>query len=310
MHVDIGGLHMESPVIIASGVWPMDPFLWPPGSLEGVGAICSKGITCEAKPGNSGNRLWETPSGLLNSIGLQNEGIGKFVSEDLPLLASSGRPVIVNIAFDSIGELDLILQMLNPAREMIGAVEMNVSCPNVSMGGMAWGVDPVSLESAVVAARSAWEGPLWVKLSPQTPSIAEAASVCQSSGAQAVVIANTWLGMAMDNEREEPFFERIFAGLSGPAIFPLSLRLVWEAAGSVDIPVIGCGGIGGPDEALSMILAGASAVALGTGLFLDSYLAASVCRKISGHMESRGLRDVGELVGRGRRFSENQGGVL
>ncbi len=307
MDVNIGGLSMETPVIIASGVWPMDPALWPTGSVEGVGAICSKGITCKPKDGNKGNRLKETPCGLLNSIGLQNGGIEAFVTKDLPMLASSGKPVIANVAFDSIAELDIILQTLHSARKMIGAVEMNVSCPNVSMGGMAWGMDQVSLENAVVSARSAWEGPLWVKLSPQAPSISEAARICESSGAQAVVVGNTWLGMAIDNEREEPFFERVFAGLSGPAIFPLSLRLVWEAAGSVDIPVVGCGGISGPNEALSMILAGASAVAIGTGLFFDSFLAASICREISDHMRSREIRSVGELAGRARRFRENRG---
>lgn len=307
MRADIGGLTIETPVIIASGVWPMDPSLWPQGSLTGVGAICSKGITLAPKPGNSGNRLRETHSGLLNSIGLQNGGVHEFVSKDLPLLASSGRPVIVNIAFDSIEELDLILQGLYPARKMIGAVEMNVSCPNVSMGGMAWGMDAASLKNAVTSARSGWEGPLWVKLSPQAPSIREAVLICELSGAQAVVVGNTWLGMAIDNEKEEPFFERVFAGLSGPAIFPLSLRLVWEAAGSADIPVIGCGGIAGPDEALSMILAGASAVALGTGLFSDSSLAFSVCEKISDHMGSRGIQSVGELVGRARPSRENRG---
>ena len=307
MHVDIGGLTIETPVIIASGVWPMDPLLWPQGSLKGVGAICSKGITYKPKAGNKGNRLKETPCGLLNSIGLQNGGIEVFVSKDLPLLASSAKPVIVNIAFDSIEELNLIMKAMYPVREMIGAVEMNASCPNVSMGGMSWGMDQVSLKKAVVSARSAWEGPLWVKLSPQVPSISEAARICESSGAQAVVVGNTWLGMTIDNEKEVPFFERVFAGLSGPAIFPLSLRLVWEAAGSVGIPVVGCGGIAGPDEALSMILAGASAVALRTGLFSDSSLAVSVCNKISDHMGSRGIQRVGELVGRARLSRENRG---
>lgn len=307
MHVNIGGLSVKTPVIIASGVWPMDPALWPAGSMEGVGAICSKGITYMPKAGNKGNRLKETPCGLLNSIGLQNGGVETFVSKDLPMLASAGKPVIANIAFDSIEELDLILQALHSAKDMISAVELNVSCPNVSMGGMAWGMDQVCLKNAVASARSAWEGPLWVKLSPQVPSISEAARICKSSGAQAVVVGNTWLGMAIDNEREEPFFERVFAGLSGPAIFPLSLRLVWEVAGSVDIPVVGCGGISGPNEALSMILAGASAVALGTGLFVDSFLAASACVKISDHMRSREIRSVEELTGRARRFRENRG---
>ncbi|MDO9508815.1 MAG: dihydroorotate dehydrogenase [Thermovirgaceae bacterium] len=309
LHINVGGVSMETPVIIASGVWPMNPSLWPKGSLEGVGAICSKAITLEPRAGNRGNRLRETHSGLLNSIGLQNGGAVSFIENDLPALSSSGKPVVANIAFETLDELRMIIERLNSCRDMIGAIEMNVSCPNVSMGGMAWGMDKGSLERSVTAARSLWEGPLWVKLSPQAPSIATAARICETSGAQAVVVGNTWLGMAMDNDREEPFFDRVFAGLSGPAIFPLSLRLVWEAAGSVNIPVVGCGGICGPEEALSMFLAGASAVALGTGLFLDSRIPSSTCEKLSEHMKRRSIPEIKDLAGRGRHFRRLQGGA-
>jgi len=300
MQVDIGGLAIDTPVIIASGVWPMDPSLWPRGSMQGVGAVCSKGITREPRNGNSGNRLKETPSGLLNSIGLQNPGIGSFLEQDLPLLGSAGKPVIANIAFDTLDDLDAILGRAMQAETMIGAIELNVSCPNVSRGGMSWAMDPENLGRAVSVARNTWGGSLWVKLSPQVQSIAEASRICESSGADAIVVGNTWLGMAIDNEREAPFFERVFAGLSGPAIFPLSLRLVWEAAGCVNIPVVGCGGICRPEDALSMILAGASAVEIGTGLFIDCHLASEVCLEITSHIASKEAGTVLDLVGRAR----------
>ncbi len=307
LQIDVGGVVLDSPVIIASGVWPMDPSMWPEASLKGIGAICSKGTTLEPREGNRGKRICETHCGLLNSIGLQNGGSVSFVQNDLPALASSGKPVIANIAFETLEELRQIIERLNSERDLIGALEMNVSCPNVSMGGMSWGVDMDSLERAVTEARCKWRGPLWVKLSPQAPSIAVAARICEASGAQAIVVGNTWLGMAIDNDREEPFFERIFAGLSGPAIFPLSLRLIWEAVASVNIPVVGCGGICGPDEALSMFLAGASAVAVGTGLFLDSSLPVSICFKLSRHMENRAIANIKDLVGRGRHFRGETG---
>lgn len=301
LHAEVGGLSIGSPVIVASGVWPMEPSLWPEKALEGVGALCSKGLTLEPRTGNSGKRICESYSGLLNSIGLQNPGIDHFVKNELIGLQSCDKPVLVNVSFESIRELAAILEKLLPSRSLVGAVELNVSCPNVSRGGMTWGLDPEGLEKAVSFARKIWQGPLWVKLSPQTSSIGEFSRICQDCGAQAVVVANTWLGMAIDNDEEKPFFERIFAGLSGPAIFPLALRAVWEAAGAVDIPVIGCGGITRPEDALSMMLAGASAVEVGTALFHDLSLPAAICSRLSAHIEARSLGSVGEITGRARR---------
>ncbi|HPD97618.1 MAG TPA: dihydroorotate dehydrogenase [Synergistales bacterium] len=296
----VGGVRMETPVIIASGVWPMDPGLWPTGSMDGVGAVCSKGITLYPRKGNTGGRVFETPSGMLNSIGLQNPGVSAFIDEDLGPLSSAGFPVIVNVAFGSIEELDDTVHILEKSVDKIGAIELNVSCPNVSSGGMSWGTLPSSLEEAVAGARAAWNGPLWVKLTPQAWSIADASKVCENAGADAVVVGNTWLGMAVDNQNEKPFFDRIFAGLSGPAIFPLSLRMVWEAAGSVAIPVIGCGGVSGPDEALSMMLAGASAIQAGTSLFVESRLPSLICRGLIEHMDSHSLENAVALTGRAR----------
>jgi len=301
LRTEVGGISLETPVIVASGVWPMDPALWPQGSLDGVGAICSKGLTLDPRDGNRGCRIVETYSGVLNSIGLQNPGVGHFVAEELPVLKEAGRPIIVNIALETLADLEKALEVLNRSASKISALELNVSCPNVSKGGMTWGIDPDSLKSAVTTARSSWDGALWVKLSPQVPSVAEFAWLSQECGADAVVVSNTWLGAAIDNERERPVFEKVFAGLSGPAIFSLALRAVWEAYGAVEIPVVGCGGISRPQDALSMILAGASAVEVGTVLFVDSRLPAMICREIEQHLGKKGLSAVGDLTGRARR---------
>jgi len=301
LRTEVGGVDLDTPVIVASGVWPMDPALWPEGSLDGVGAVCSKGLTLKPRDGNPGCRIVETYSGVLNSIGLQNSGVNHFVAQELPALSFAGRPIIVNIAFETLDDLVEAVEVLKGSALKISALELNVSCPNVSRGGMTWGIHPDSLESAVTAARRAWDGILWVKLSPQAPSVGEFAELSQGCGAEAVVVGNTWLGTAIDNERERPFFENVFAGLSGPAVFPLALRAVWEAAGAVEIPVIGCGGISRPQDALSMILAGASAVEVGTALFVDSRLPASICRELERHLREKGLSSVGDLVGRARR---------
>ena len=307
LRTNVGGVNLETPVIVASGVWPMDPRLWPAGSMEGGGAVCSKGMTFEPREGNRGFRIMETYAGILNSIGRQNYGVEHFIAKELPLLDNSCRPVIVNIAFETLEDLRRILERLKVCRSMVGVVERNVSCPNVSRGGLSWGVHTESLGNAVSMARQVWEGPLWVKLSPQVPSMGEFARLSQECGAQAVVVGNTWLGMAIDNDLERPFFENVFAGLSGPAIFPLALRAVWEAAGAVNIPVIGCGGIARPGDALSMILAGASAVEVGTALFIDSGLPASICRELEANLTKKGLASVRELGGRARNDQGENG---
>lgn len=307
LRTEVGGVNLETPVIVASGVWPMDPGLWPEGFLEGVGAICSKGLTLAPRPGNPGCRIMETYSGVLNSIGLQNSGVKSFLAEELPALGDTGKPIIVNIAFETLEDLVNALAELKAAAPSITALELNVSCPNVSRGGMTWGIQSDTLESAITVAREAWDGVLWVKLSPQVPSVAQFARICQACGAEAVVVGNTWLGMAIDNERERPFFENVFAGLSGPAVFPLALRAVWEAAEAVDIPVIGCGGVSRPQDALSMILAGAAAVEVGTALFVNSLLPASTCRMLEQHLLRRDLSSVRELVGRARNKMKTDG---
>lgn len=298
LSVDVGGIHLDSPLIIASGTWPQDPAWW---SLDKVGAYCTKGITREPRSGNEGPRLYETPAGLLNSIGLENEGVEKWLRSTLPQLVKSGRKLIANVACESLDDLEGILELLRGHADEIAAVELNVSCPNVDCGGQMWGIDPQGVEEATSTARRLWEGPLWVKLTPQAPEIALTAKAAEKSGADAVVVANSWLGMAVDVENSIPVFRRVFAGLSGPAIFPLALRLVWQVAEAVSIPIIGCGGVSTWKEVLAMVLAGASAVELGTVLFRDLHAPSHLCEDLENFLIERKIAGLSDLVGAARR---------
>jgi dihydroorotate dehydrogenase (NAD+) catalytic subunit len=300
----IGDLILASPVIAASGVWPLDPDLWPKESLAGLGAVCSKGLTQEPRQGNPGLRLWETPCGLLNSIGLQNDGLDHFLEHDLDRLIQEGPPVVVNLAPHAPEEFEAMFGRLNEAAERIAAVELNVSCPNVSAGGMAWGRHPGGAALATRLARRSFSGRLWVKLTPQAADLAEVARAVEAEGADAVVVANTWLGLAMDVERRRPVFDRAVAGLSGPAVFPLALRCVWEVRGAVKVPVVGCGGVSGWAEAAAMILAGAAAVEVGTGLLTDLNLPGKIVTGLADYLARQGLGSLAELQGAGRRMVE------
>ena len=237
----------------------------------------------------------------MNSIGLQNNGIERFLSSELPAIASGNLKVIANVAMETRCETEAVLAGLSSSKEFVSSVELNISCPNVAGGGMTWGSDPVQASRAVKIAREKWEGPLWVKLTPQCNDIAEFAAAVEEAGADAVVVANTWLGMAIDPNSESPAFRRIFAGLSGPAVFPLALRLVWQASSAVRIPVIGCGGISRTEDVLAMMLAGASAVEIGTLHFTDLGCFRRICVEILDHLKSKGYTSAMDLVGRGKK---------
>ena len=300
LSVSVGGLDLSSPVIIASGVWPYEPELWREDRLEGVGALCTKAVSLEARRGNDGMRVFETPCGMLNSIGLQNGGVRSFLKEYLPLVKGSNRPFLVNLVMESEGDVRANIALLRESSSSIPAIELNISCPNVDGDGMAWGMTPEGTAHATAIAREEWAGPLWVKLTPQAPDIAAVAKAAEQAGADALVCGNTWLGMAMDIRRKRPVFQRVVAGLSGPAVFPLALRTVWQAAGAVSIPVVGCGGIAGWEDGAAMILAGASALEIGSSLFTDFDLP----RKITGGLRAWLVEEkepsLAALVGRGR----------
>ncbi|MCF0248012.1 MAG: dihydroorotate dehydrogenase, partial [Synergistes sp.] len=257
--VKVGTLTLESPVIPASGVWPYAEEFWREPKLEGVGALCTKAISLDPRRGNRGVRIWETPSGILNSIGLQNIGAAEFVSHYSELVKNCPRPVIANVVMERPSETQETLSIISDV-EGIAAAELNISCPNVDGEGMAWGMQCTSAAEAVRAVRSAWKGQLWVKMTPQTPEPAEVARAIEAEGADAIVCANTWLGMAIDPYTCKPAFNRVTAGFSGPAVYPLALRLLWQVAEAVSIPVVGCGGVTTPFDCIGMIAAGASAV--------------------------------------------------
>ena len=266
MSMKIGKLELEWPVIPASGVWPYEEDFWKAERLAGIGAICTKAISLRPRSGNRGVRLWETPAGVLNSIGLQNVGAHGFAEKYSGLAKHCRVPVIANVVMESAEETAQTLGILQDTG-VISAAELNISCPNVDGEGMAWGIDPSSAAIAVRAARKAWKGDLWIKMTPQTPCPEDVARAIEAEGADAIVTANTWLGMGMDMQRGKPAFDRVVAGLSGPAVFPLALRLVWQVCGAVRIPVIGCGGVATASDCAAMILAGASAVEVGTAFF-------------------------------------------
>ncbi len=295
----VGGLELRAPVVIASGIWPYEEALWDPKIVGSVGAICSKAITDQPRSGNGGIRIWETPSGLLNSIGLQNDGVQSFMGR-LPELKRRGLPVLLNLSMETPEALAAMLKAIAARADLVDGIELNVSCPNVDRGGMTWGVDPDLTAQAVAQVRRSWQGPLWVKLTPQAPDIIAVAQAAEAAGASALVVANTWLAMAIDVNRGRPVFDRRVAGLSGPAVFPLALRLVWDVVSAVSIPVVGCGGVHSADDALAMIMAGAQAVEIGTALFADVTLPQAIGQGLEEALQSRGLTSVSELVGLAR----------
>jgi len=299
MHVPLGGLNLESPVIIASGVWPYEAELWSPERLEGVGALCTKAVSLNGRAGNKGVRVWETPCGMLNSIGLQNGGVRSFLDDYLPLVRGASRPFLVNLVMESEREVRESIAALAEVHG-IPAIELNISCPNVDGDGMAWGISAESAAKAVRIARSEWKGALWVKLTPQSPDLAGVAKAAEAEGADSLVCGNTWLGMAMDIKKKRPAFQRVVAGLSGPAVFPLALRTVWQVCGAVKIPVVGCGGVASWEDATEMLLAGAAAVEVGSALFTDFDLPRKIVAGLSAYLAEQKIDSVSGLTGLGR----------
>ena len=294
--VRIGSLRLESPVIPASGVWPYAPEFWREPKLNGIGALCTKAISLEPRRGNRGVRVWETPSGLLNSIGLQNCGVREFAEHYGELVRSCPRPVIANVVMERPAETQETLRVLEDM-EGIAAAELNISCPNVDGEGVAWGVECASAAEAVRAARKIWRGPLWVKMTPQAADPAAVARVIESEGADAIVCANTWLGMAIDMATGKPAFDRVVAGLSGPAVFPLALRMVWQVAGAVSIPVVGCGGVTTASDCMGMTVAGASAVEVGSAFFNNISAGEAICAGLPELIARYKAERLAELVG-------------
>ncbi|MDD2533780.1 MAG: dihydroorotate dehydrogenase [Eubacteriales bacterium] len=261
-HVQIGELTLKNPVIAASGTFGFGREMQQWNNLSQIGGISSKGLTLNPRLGNDPTRVAETASGMLNSVGLQNPGLQAFIEHELPFMLGLGTTVIANIAGHSLEEnVQMAMQLDQTA---VHAIELNLSCPNVNKGCMAFGSSAHLIQEVVRAVRQSTTKPLWVKLTPNVTAISEMALAAESAGADAVCLINTLLGMAIDRRSRRPVLRNNTGGLSGPAVKPVALRMVWDVAKSVSIPVIGMGGIMTGEDALEFMIAGATAVQVGT----------------------------------------------
>jgi dihydroorotate dehydrogenase (NAD+) catalytic subunit len=297
LSVKLAGMDLPNPVLAASGTFGCGDEYAGLTEAQGLGGIISKAVTLRPCSGNPPPRLWETPSGLLNSIGLQNKGVEAFVSEDLPRLLSHGVPVIANLAGFSQEEYLETAIRLQEAGGLSG-VELNISCPNVKSGGYHFGADPRTAAGLVGKVREALRLPLLVKLGPRVADLAGMAKAVADAGADGISVANTFPGMAVDIESWKPRLGAVTGGLSGPAVRPLAVRAVWEVSRAVDLPVLACGGITGWEDAVEMLLVGARAVAVGTALFSEPRTPALILEGLKGYLQRKGIRRWEDIVGR------------
>lgn len=290
------GLSLQNPVMVAAGTVEYGTEYAKVVDIERLGAIVCKGTTLNPRPGNPQPRLAETASGLLNSVGLQNIGIDALIKEKAPIWATWRVPVIVNIAGESIEEYAELARRLEGVAGVSG-IEVNISCPNIAQGGMEFGKSPEMAAAVTTVVKSQTNLPVIVKLSPNVTDIAEIARAAAQAGADALSLINTAVGMAIDITKRRPFLGGIIGGLSGPAIKPIALYMVYQASQAVEIPIIGCGGICCGDDALEFIMAGASAVQIGTANLVNPNAPLEVLEGMERFMEREGVEDIAQLVG-------------
>jgi len=289
-------LWLKNPVMTASGTFGYGTEYAKLVDVNRLGAIVSKAITLRARDGNAQPRIAETPSGMLNAIGLQNVGLNACVKEKAPIWASWDVPVIANVAGFSVDEYVRVVETLS-ATDGVAAIELNISCPNVASEGKTFGLTCEDAAMVTAAARSVCDVPLIVKLSPNVTDIVEIARAVVDAGADALSLINTIPGMVIDVRRRAPFLANVTGGLSGPAIRPIAVRIVWQVAQAVDVPLIGLGGITCADDALQFIMAGATAVQIGTSTFVNPRTALDVLEGIEAFLDAEGVGDVNELIG-------------
>jgi len=301
LRIKIGSLELRNPVILASGTCgygaELDDFL----DMSQLGGIIVKGTTLEPREGNAYPRMAETASGMLNAVGLQNRGIDYFEKNIYPTLAAYDTHVIVNVNGSTVEDYVELSRRLDKL-DAIHAIELNISCPNVKNGGMIFGTNPTSAREVIASVRKAYRKTLIVKLSPNVTDITEFARISEEEGAEAISLVNTLLGMAIDVRTMRPKLSTVTGGLSGPAIKPVALRMVWQAAGTVRIPVIGLGGIMNADDALEFMMAGAAAVQVGTASFIEPRTALQIVKGISDFLVEKDLDSVGRITGIINRF--------
>ena len=294
--IQLKGLTLKNPVMTASGTFGYGEEYSDFIDLSQLGGILVKGTTLNHREGNPYPRMAETPSGMLNAVGLQNKGIDYFVETIYPRIKDIDTNIIVNVSGSTIEDYCAVAEKVN-ALENIPAIELNVSCPNVKQGGMAFGVTTSGIEQVVSAVRKVYDKHLIVKLSPNVTSIADLALAAEASGADSVSLINTLLGMAIDAEKRRPKLSTITGGLSGACVKPIALRMVWQVAKAVKIPVIGLGGISSATDAIEFLLAGASAVEIGTANFIDPTISVKVAKGIVEYCERHGTKNVSDLTG-------------
>lgn len=296
LSVTIAGIKMKTPVMAASGTFGFGPEYSEFVDLNKVGAVVVKGTTVLPRAGNFGCRIAETPAGMLNSIGLENPGVEHFLENILPQLTAYDVPVIVNVSGNTVEEYGQLATMLDVPG--VAALEVNISCPNVKQGGIAFGTDCTSAAGVVEVVRKNTGKPVIVKLSPNVTDIVGMAKAVEAAGADAISLINTLLGMAIDVRNWKPKLGNVVGGLSGPAVKPVAVRMVWQVAKAVQVPVIGMGGIMSADDAVEFMLAGASAVAVGTANFVEPRSLELIAEGIRDYLVERGISHVGELVGK------------
>ena len=294
--MNIGSLALKNPVMTASGTFGYGEEFADLVDLSKIGGIIVKGTTLHRREGNPYPRMAETPSGMLNAVGLQNKGVHYFVDHIYPRIKDIDSQMIVNVSGSSIEDYAETASIINEL-EKIPAIELNISCPNVKKGGMTFGVLPQAAAEVVAAVRKAYKKTLIVKLTPNVTDITEIAKAVEGAGADAVSLINTMLGMAIDIEKRKPLLSTVTGGLSGPAVKPVALRMVWQVAKAVKVPVVGLGGIMNAEDAVAFLLAGATAIEIGTANFIDPAITVKVAEGINAYLDRHGYHSVKEIIG-------------
>lgn len=295
LSVKIAGVEFPNPVIAASGTYGNGECFTDLYPLSRLGGISCKGMTIVPKMGNVPPRIAETPSGILNSVGLQNIGVHGFIEYYLPTLKEEGNVIIANVAGATIDDYIAAAEALDVTN--VDMIELNISCPNVKAGGATWGVTCEGAASVTKAVRAATSKPLIVKLTPNVTNINEIAKAVEAEGADSISMINTLLGMRIDIRTKRPILHNNVGGLSGPAIFPVAVRMVWQCYNAVKIPIIGMGGISTWEDAVEMMMAGASAIQMGTAIFTDPWSPIKVIEGLNDYMDKNGIKDLSEIVG-------------
>ena len=296
LSIEIGKLKLKNPVLTASGTFGYGEEFADFIDLNRLGGIVVKGTTLHRREGNPYPRMAETPSGMLNAVGLQNKGVDHFIEEIYPRISHLDTNIIVNVSGSSIDDYVAVCEKLNPL-DKVAAVEINISCPNVKQGGMGFGTTCSGAESVTRAVRKAYDGTMIVKLTPNVTDITEIARAAEAAGADALSLTNTFLGMAIDVEKRRPMLSTITGGLSGPCIRPIAVRMVWQVAQAVKVPVVGLGGIMNGRDAIEFLLAGASAVQIGTANFVDPQVTIKTIDFIEDYLKRHHFSAVSQLIG-------------